>query len=260
MNKYEEKPLGKVTSKIYLYAYPGKKTGYELSKLIYPKSRRKVLPSIKRENLIERKYFDYEEVKNKDGKLIKSFVKSRVDPLLKIIDFRIQRPNLSDFDKYVIRNILDSTAFRKLVKESTKTDVKIVYPMYHILSVFDLVVILSEKNREILEKYNLSIDFQNKEEYDKFLSIYPNIKDIIPEVIHTVTLVNEKIQFLKEMGNLLMLTVPKKQEKKLKQGITSIGKHYRGFQDLYKGFSKLDSRTEKIIKNKFEYFMSKIKK
>lgn len=102
-----------LASKIYLLAYPEPKSGYEIAKEIYGHDHHRVRTVIKK--LAEEGYFmTIEKDEWKWPKWI-----SNVGPLIKRIQEtnRNRNINMSDFDKYVIRKLLDNFHFRDIIKE-----------------------------------------------------------------------------------------------------------------------------------------------
>ena len=98
-------------SKIYLLAYNGPKSGYEIASKIY--KREKYPPTSK----------IYSWTKKMEGKELSKTEKgyiSKIDPLLNEIEITLKNYDieLSDFDKHVLFKILDSPEFRSYVEDA----------------------------------------------------------------------------------------------------------------------------------------------
>lgn len=100
-------------SKIYLLAYSGPKSGYEIASKIY---------GIEKYPPTSKVYSWTKKMTNELSKTEEGYT-SKVDPLLNEIEAILKnnyKIELSDFEKHILGKVLDSQIFRKWIKEITK--------------------------------------------------------------------------------------------------------------------------------------------
>jgi hypothetical protein len=267
----KERPLGEVASKIYLYSYPYKNgiLRFQLMKdhiygYSHIKSWNRVL---KNEKLVERNYIDYWKVPDVGTKQKKWMVRAKPDPLIQVIE---KQYKLDDFDRYIIKRIFESDLFRKAIETSIKKaknkGEEIRDPINHMLSIFDIILIINEKILYVLRQLGLNINFKDIESYDIFCDTYlPLIKEIMIDLLKGKTF--KEFQFKKgakdfalSIQDIMVVFIPERTYRKINKGVTFIGAFYSNFKQVFLKLEKMPNQAKKVIEKEKPRLIKKYKK
>lgn len=168
LDKYEMPIERGLPSKIYYCAYEEPKSGYKISFEIHGKPHHRIKTKIN--ELKDEGYFKPISI---DGNKYPKWI-SCVEPLISMIQFYKKQENVkfSEFDKYILKKLLDSEAFRKYV--SNPQELKNIRGDFnaveHILQKLDCLAI-EYLNSKAMCEFGVLIEgkIKTKEQYDKLI-------------------------------------------------------------------------------------------
>jgi len=264
--------LNKTAARIYLYSYmnPGCNK-FQLSKYVY-QSNSDVKRYIVSNKLVEKGYLTYEE--SSIGKKTKTDITGNVKPLLDVILETPTGKNLNDFDKHVIKKILDSLSFRKLVKyshdhlqnqSSNPENFYINDPVFFILTILDFWIFQSKEFIPILEHskevfgFNIKLDFKNIKHYDEYIESNKNwYEESKSTVYNDIFYRNEKTDkktriYFENAHDIGLLIPPKKVLEKVDDGFTHILELNNYLNKLKNNFEDRKNMTKQLIKREYKF-------
>lgn len=268
MNK-KEYQLSPVASRIYMFAFQYSKPvrKYQLVKEMNSKLESRitdhaVTDRIFKDKLVEKGYFDFFQ----EGKRNQWWIYAKSGPLIERIQNSDVGSILNEDDIKILKKILGSDAFRKLVTEDMQISSD---PIEQILSYFDIwacimkdliptikkYYIMDEKNKKIY----LKVNFNNYNEYCSYLDMmrpaFNNVKIRTAEYILSSMPVKQKekaYRFFNNVEDLFNLLIPEKQLRKIGAGITPLGKFFQKRvlmkENINEGISKLNKLGSDDIK------------
>lgn len=248
-----ETKLNEVAAKIYLYSYPYK-NGILRYKLLNDHLNTH-LTSFNRniDVLIENNYVDYWKIPDEGKKQEKYMIHAKTDPILNRIEQKYKK--LDDFDKHVIKKILSSDTFRKIIGNMLKDKTKYYHdPVNYILQFFDLIIIENKTLWEILKefkKYGVKFNFPTIKAYDEYCENFiPKLKKAIPVIISGKPIKKEKRDFVLSVEDAIMILIPNRTYLKIKLGFTHIAKLSNIFQKIHSEIGKMPDLIESTIDKK----------
>ncbi len=252
MEKNNEK-IDNLGKKIYLLMYSRPRYKAEISNMIYRRECKAIYPEIKKLEKLKwikqidyKKPTDYKDPKPNAGKRAnrRQYYIAKIDPIMEVISRKVK---LDDFDRYVLRNILESRAFRGVIDQSDIDSIQ--DPINCILGPLDSFSAFLDSEK--VKKY-WRFKVETKEEYDGVLSIFNRFfctSEITEAVLNGVPVSKEAAEWMKNSGDWFKLVlIPKCVLEKIK-GMTWIGRSYPFFETV---FNSIPSTVEfqKVIGNK----------
>jgi hypothetical protein len=249
----DEVKLTNVAGKIYLYSFPYK-NGILRYKLLNDYLKTHLTSFNRNKNvLIRNNYIDYWKIPSKGKRQEKFKILAKPDPLLNRIEKEYK--NLNEFDKHVIKKILSSDTFRKIIGKLID-DSKKHYsdPINFILQIFDLLIIENKillATIRKLRRYGAKFDFPTIKAYDEYCENFiPKLKKIIPLVIAGKPIKKQKRDFILNVEDAIFIMIPNKTYLKIKDGLTHIAKFSKVFQKIQNEINKIPNLVESTIDEK----------
>ncbi|HEC76889.1 MAG TPA: hypothetical protein ENI33_06505 [Thermoplasmatales archaeon] len=226
-----------LAAKIYLLAYPKPKSGYEIAKEIYGYDHHRVRKVIKK--LAKEDYLI--SVKKDEWRYPKWL--SSVEPLIgRIEDIKKQEDiELSDFEKHVIRVILNSQHFRTWIKiniplitEDLRQDE--IDALEIILAELEIHFITLNKLHDLAESVN---EIKTVEDFDKLVESWEWLKSLEPKRRAELpkkyrNLIENNKEVLINLTVFYPIMLPKSFLEKIK-GISKFGKKYHELEWFIEG-------------------------
>jgi len=259
MNENNEKSISDSSSKIYLFSYPYKNgiKKYELTQILDVEQHH-IPRSINSDRLVERGYLTFEQLEDK--RTSPYIIKVKLDILIERIKSSPVGNKLDEFDIHVLKNILDSESFRKIVKDNIDSERKYPDPFTQLLYFFDVWIMVSKKLRPILKNFKgFRTNFKSIDDYDSYMiKIKPLAKQISPLIIKDMhssdkIILNSYIT----IEDIVILCVPDRTLRKISSGFTHISKLYYGFEKVINHIEKKEEFINKYLEKNLSLLTKK---
>lgn len=250
MQIYKRNIEREIAEKVWFYAFiePNEYNIYQINKLIFGGTGNRAYRAIEKEKFVEKGYLKKTPAK-RTGRSEKLLV-GTVDPLILKIK---ERTSLDPSDEDVLRDKLESPAFKYLIKNSTAKE-----PIASFLDIFDYILFLFEFILMAMdEKGTLtrkSRDIITKKQYDdQKIKRRKKIKIELAKELERLDVssrekYNEELEILQDLPNFLIF--PRDLLIEIKKS-SLFGKIYNDFKDIFhKATDLFDSDFENFL-NKF---------
>lgn len=224
---------------IFLTIYSEPRYASEVSKILYGKENKRVFLEIKKlvnDNWLTESSYTA-QINDKRSKTRK-YYQARIDPIIVYIE-KSSEKLLGRTEEHFLKSILDSQAFKYLIKKQLPQDLKVrsVNAIDFILTYLDILFIISDRN-ELFRKRSKGIkkisDYENAIEGlkkdKKFIAKLPELTEILFRQKDVQPEVKKHLPYLFIIPEKLSFCHP---------GFSDFGKKYYGITSISRGVSKL---------------------
>jgi hypothetical protein len=250
---------GTLVSNIYLFSYPyrdGKKQVDLYNELKVEQHH--IGRAIRSGKLVENNYIEYYQVGDK--KTSPYYIKIKLDPVLDKIKEISKEKNmkLNHFDMNILEAILNSNAFRHLVKTTNDTRKEYPDPVIRILEILDCLIIMTISFKPLVDKLmaqgiSIRTYFKSVIDYKDYIEkMEPIMKHVTPVLLKNLELgINQK-DFVVSVRDILLLLIPYKTLNKIKSGFTFFANMFDTFENIKKSMDKNKKKLSHIFDTKLE--------